>query len=73
MATDNENYLATAVQTADALIISRKIKDGSFVQFKPDAEFRYQERIHTVQESDTTYLRPHAYLGLALTVYKAIW
>ena len=70
--TDNADYLVTAIHTADALINSRKLKDGSFVQFKQNAEFRHKERIHTIQESNSTYLRPHAYLGLAfLDLYQA--
>lgn len=72
VSTNNANYLATAIHTADTLMSSRRNKDGSFVQFSADAEFRHKERIHVVQESHLTYLRPHAYLGLAfLDLYQA--
>jgi len=64
-ATNNEVFLNTAVQVADALILLRKSNQGNFIQFKPSKEFRYQERIHTVLSDSKVYLRPHAYLGLA--------
>jgi len=70
--TGNKDYLAMGLRTADALIRTRKVKDGSFVQFKQNAEFKHNERIHEVLENEAVYLRPHAYLGLAfLDLYQA--
>lgn len=63
--TGNPSYLSTAIGIADTLIRVRKTKAGSFIQFRANAEFRQEERIHKVVEDDTVYLRPHGYLGLA--------
>ena len=71
-ATNNENYLTTAIQTAGVLIRDRKQDDGSFIQFKPGIEFRKAERIHKVLNNEDTYLRPQGYLGLAfMDLYRA--
>jgi len=64
-ATGRQEYLSTALRTAEALIRHHKTRNGHFVQFKSSSEFRPEERIHEVLENETVYLRPHAYLGLA--------
>ncbi len=70
--TGKEAYLRSALNTAEALITTRKTKNNSFVQFKANSEFRQEERIHTVLSSDAIFLRPHAYLGQAFSdLYRA--
>jgi len=64
-ATGKTEYLTNAIRTAKALIKHHKINDTYFIQFKQNAEFRTDERVHKVLENNTIYLRPHAYLGIA--------
>jgi len=64
-ATGKTDYLTNAIQIAKSLVKHHKVNNAYFIQFKKNAEFRADERVHKVLENNGIYLRPHAYLGIA--------